>query len=390
MDIERLRASPIGQLVPISGTDGRTGAHYDSFAYLADPLPESVELASDTWTIVARAEAALARLDQAARQVPSPELLRDPAIRREAQSTSALEGTFAPFATVLESDLERRGQLSLAVLEILNYVAAAQVAFEWVGDRPLTSGLMGELQRTLVRGTAGEQTDAGGLRDRQVFIGPTEAPITDARFVPAPHGDQLKAAFEAWIAWVNREDAPLPPVVQAGLAHYQFETLHPYSDGNGRIGRLAIVLQLMRLGVLRDPILVVSPWFEARRVAYQDALLTLSITGDWNAWIAFFATGVEAAADTTHRRVDGLLAWQQDSLRRIREARASGLAERLAADLMGLPVLRAGQVADRYGVTHQAAMNALRRLENLGLLTAETAHGRVTFRADDVVRLLEQ
>ena len=99
MDLDALRASPIGQLVPIAGTDGRTGVHYDSFAY---PLPESVQLGSETWTIVARAEAALARLDQAARQVPSPELLRDPAIRREAQSTSALEGTFAPFATVLE------------------------------------------------------------------------------------------------------------------------------------------------------------------------------------------------------------------------------------------------------------------------------------------------
>ena len=339
---------------------------------------------------MARAEAALARLDQAARQVPSPELLRDPAIRREAHSTSALEGTFAPFATVLESDLEQRGQLSLAVLEILNYVAAAQLAFEWVEDRPLTGGLMGELQWTLVQGTAGEHADAGGLRDRHVFIGPTEAPITDARFVPAPHGDQLKAAFEAWIAWVNREDLTLPPVVQAGLAHYQFETLHPYSDGNGRIGRLAIVLQLMRLGVLRDPILVVSPWFEARRVAYQDALLALSMSGDWNAWIAFFATGLEAAANTTHRRVDGLLTWQEEAVRRVRQARASGLAERLAADLIGLPVLRAGRVADRYGVTHQAAMNALRRLEGLGLLTAHTARGRVTFRADDVVQLLGQ
>jgi Fic family protein len=390
MDLAALSASPIGQLVPISGIDGRTGGRYESFAYLADPLPQSVELSSETWTIVARAEAALARLDQAARQVPSPELLRDPAIRREAQSTSALEGTFAPFVTVLESDLEQRGQLSLAVLEILNYVVAAQLAFDWVEDRPLTSGLMGELQRTLVQGTAGEHTDAGGLRDRQVFIGPPEAPIKDARFVPAPHGDQLKAAFEAWITWVNRQDRSLPPVVQAGLAHYQFETLHPYSDGNGRIGRLAIVLQLMRLGVLREPILVVSPWFEARRVAYQDALLTLSKSGNWSDWIAFFAAGVEAAADTTHRRVDGLLTWQEDAVRRVRDARASGLAERLAGDLIGLPVLRAGQVADRYGVTHQAAMNALRRLEGLGLLAAQTGHGRVTFRAADVVRLLAQ
>jgi hypothetical protein len=106
IDLEALGASPIGQLLPVSGTDGRTGEHYDSFAYLADPLPESVQLSSDTWTIVARAEAALARLDQATRQVPTPELLRDPAIRREAQSPSVLEGTYAPLATVLEATLE--------------------------------------------------------------------------------------------------------------------------------------------------------------------------------------------------------------------------------------------------------------------------------------------
>ena len=390
MALKVLAASPIGQLVPIRGTDGRTGEHYESFAYLADPLPESVELSSSTWSVIARAEAALARLDQAARQVPSPELLRAPAIRREAQSTSALEGTFAPFATVLESDLEERGQLSLAVLEILNYVAAAEQAFQWIEDRALAAGLMGGLQRTLVRGTAGEQSDAGGLRDRQVFIGAEGLPIHEARFVPAPHGDQLAAAFEAWLKWVNRTDLDAPPVVLAGLAHYQFETLHPYSDGNGRIGRLAIVLQLMRLGVLRYPILVVSPWFEARRAAYQDALLHLSTTGDWNDWIAFFATGVHAAAQTTHNRVDGLLAWQDAALIRVREARASGLAERLAADLIGFPVLRAGLVADRYELTHQAAMNALRRLEALNLLTARSDRGRVTFRADEVIDLFGQ
>jgi Fic family protein len=390
MDLEALSASPIGQLVPISGTDGRTGEHYKSFAFLVDPLPESVELSSSTWAIVARAEAALARLDQAARQVPSPDLLHAPAIRREAQSTSALEGTFAPFATVLESNLEERGQLSPAVLEILNYVAAAEQAFEWIEDRPLTTGLMGDLQRTLVRGTAGEHSDAGGLRDRQVFIGAEGLPIDKARFVPAPPGDQLAAAFEAWLAWVNRTDLDIPPVVLAGLAHHQFETLHPYSDGNGRIGRLTIVLQLRRLGVLRDPILVVSPWFEARRAAYQDALLSLSTTGDWNEWIALFATGVLAAAQTTHHRVDGLLAWQDTALRRIRQARLSGLAERLAADLIGLPVLKAGQVAARYEVTHQAAMNALRRLESLGVLSAHSARRRVTFRADEVVDLLGQ
>jgi Fic family protein len=388
MDLESLSRSPIGRLVPIAGTDGRTGQRYEYFAFLADPLPDSVDLSANTWKIVAHAEAALARLDQAARQVPNPALLRDPALRREAQSTSALEGTFAPFVEVLEPDLEERSQLSLAILEILNYVVAAQHAFAWVDERPLTAGLMGELQRILVQGTSGEYSDAGGLRDRQVFIGPQDTAIENARFVPAPYGDQLRAAFEEWINWVNREDLPLSPVVQAGLAHYQFETLHPYSDGNGRIGRLAVVLQLMRLKVLKHPILVVSPWFEARRTDYQDALLRLSRTGDWNEWVAFYATGVGAAAQTTHERIDALLTWQEQALQTVRDGGASGLAERLAADLIGLPVLRAKQVAVRYGVTHQGAMNALRRLAELGLLTPQSERGRVTFRSEEVVRLL--
>ncbi len=290
VDLEALQSSPIGTLLPISGTDGRNGQPYDHFAYLAAPLPNAVELRSATWTVVARAEAELARLDQAARQIPEPALLRRPALRREAQSTSALEGTFAPLEDVLESEVEDRAQLSLEVREILNYVVAAEEAFSWIAERPVTSGLIGNLQGILVQGTPGEYSDAGGVRDRQVFIGPRDAPIPEARFVPAPFGDQLRAGFEQWVDSVNQPRDDMPPVVEAALAHYQFETLHPFSDGNGRIGRLLIVLQLMQRNVLRHPILVVSPWFEARRTEYQEALLRLSITGEWDAWVRFFGT----------------------------------------------------------------------------------------------------
>lgn len=390
MDVEALRKSPIGQLVPISGTDGRTGVPYDAFAFLADPLPADIELASATWTKVALAEAALARLDQAARQVPEPSLLSQPSLRREAQSTSALEGTFAPFEEVLESDIEERTTLSLEVREILNYVVAAEEGFAWVEERTLTGGLIASLQRTLVRGTPGEFSDAGGLRDRQVFIGPRDAAIEDARFVPAPFGDQLRAGFEAAIGWINSMPPTMSPVVQAALAHYQFETLHPFSDGNGRIGRLLIVLQLMQLKVLQHPILVVSPWFESHRSEYQSALLALSETGNWNDWVAFFATGVEAAATSTHRRIDELLGLQEEYIGRAREAGISGVAERLAGDLIGMPILRASLVATRYDVSHQAAMNALRRLAQLGILTERTRRGRVSFRADRVVELLSR
>jgi Fic family protein len=385
-----LRDSPIGALVPVSGTDGRTGDAYDYWAYLADPLPESVDLTSATWTTVTRAEAAIARLDQAARQIPEPGLVRRPALRREAQSTSALEGTFAPLEDVLESDLEERGQLSLEVHEVLNYVVAAEEAFSWIGERPLTTGLIENLQGILVQGTPGEHTDAGRVRDRQVFIGPRDAPIAEARFVPAPFGDQLRAGFEDWVRWVNRRRVDMPSVVQAALAHYQFETLHPFSDGNGRIGRLLIALQLMRLGTLSHPILVVSPWFEARRSEYQDALLDLSVTGQWDDWVRFFATGVASAAATTHERVNALLSWQEETLRRVRAASVSGVAERVAGELLGVPILRASQVAERHNVSHQGAMNALRRLAELGIVSEQTRHGRISFTATRVVALLSR
>jgi Fic family protein len=390
MDKVALRHSSLGQLVPISGTDGRTGEHYSDFAFLANPLPMDIELSSTTWTAVARAEAALARLDQAARQIPEPALLRHPALRREAQSTSALEGTFAPFEDVLESDIEDRGQLSAEIREILNYVVAAEEAFTWITERSLTTGLISNLQQTLVHGTPGEYSDAGRVRDRQVVIGPRDAPLSDARFVPAPPGDQLRAGLEDWVSWVNNPPADMPPTVQAALAHYQFETLHPFSDGNGRIGRLLIVLQLMKQQVLREPILVVSPWFEARRIDYQDGLLALSESGEWDRWVRFFVTGVGASADTTHERVDRLLSWQQETLARVRGAGISGVAERVAGELIGSPVLRASHVARQHGVTHQAAMNALRRLALEGLVEERQRNGRIVFTAGPVVALLSK
>lgn len=389
MDVKAIKNSPIGTLVPITGVDGRTNERYSHFAYLADPLPESLPLESKTWTVVASAEASLARLNEAARQVPNPSLLRRPALRREAHATSALEGTYAPFQQVLQSEPDDRGQLSLDLREIMNYVVAAEEGFSWIFERPFTVGLIENLQGILVQDTPSEYGDAGRVRDRNVFIGSPDAPIEESRFVPAPGGDQLIAGVEAWVKWVNNP-VELPPVVLAGAAHYQFETLHPFSDGNGRIGRLLIVLQLMRLGALQHPILVVSPWFEARRAEYQDKLLGLSVDGDWDSWIGFFAEGVRAAADTTHDRVVRLIEWQAETLETLRGARVTGFAERLARDLIGSPVLRASDVANKYGVTHQAAMNGLRRLTKLGILDESAFGNRVIFTVPGVVRIISE
>lgn len=367
MDVERLESSPIGRLVPIVGPDPATHETVEGRAYLPAPLPTELTLSTRTWNTVNAATAALARLDGAARLIPNPALLRRPALRREAQSTSALEGTYAPFAEVLAADRDDERHLSAEIHEILNFERMAELGFSWPETRPLSMGMLGELQKTLVRGTAGELGDAGGLRDRIVVIGAPGRSLDQARYVPPPPGDQLRSGVESLLQWIA-SPPEVPTVVQAALAHYQFESLHPYSDGNGRLGRLLIVVQLLRGAVIREPLLVVSPWFERRREQYQDALLELSFNGDWDAWIAFFAEGVAASAAESQEKVERLVALQTELRETVRRAGKRGSAEQLAADLVGGPYVARNTVADRYSLSGQGAQNAINSLTALGIL----------------------
>lgn len=318
------------------------------------------------------AAAALAKLDQAGRQVPNPDLFRRPTLRREAQSTSALEGTYAAFTDLLEADLDQqRATKSAEVREVLNYVEAAEKAFEWISDRPITLSLLGELQRTLVANTPGELSDAGGIRDRQVVVGAQRRPITESRYVPPPPGDVLQSGVDAWLSWLNGP-SDIPEVVRAALAHYQFETLHPFSDGNGRLGRLIVVLQLMQYGILGYPILIVSPWFEARRREYQDELLTVSQTGNFDPWIGFFAEGLRAQAHETLKRVEALLDYQDEMRELIRNQRIRGVRAQIMEDIVGQPIIAVPWARARYNVSYQAANEAVSKLVEGGLLKETT------------------
>jgi Fic family protein len=390
MELDRLGASPVGRLVPILGPDPATHEMVEGHGFLPDPLPREITLSTTTWTSVNAATAALARLDGAARLVPSPALLRRPALRREAQSTSALEGTYVPFADVLAANEDDRANMSAELREVLNFESMAELAFSWPEDRPLTLGMLGALQRVLVRGTAGDLSDAGGLRDRLVVIGPPGRGFDDARFVPPPPGDQLRAGLEDLLSWIERPPT-VPTVVQGAMAHYQFETLHPYSDGNGRLGRLLVIVQLLRGALIREPLLVVSPWFEQRRDAYQDALLAVSVSGEWDSWIAFFAEGVAASAAESQRKVERLVALQSELRSTVQGAGKRGTAERLAADLVGLPYFTRSDVAKRYSLSGQGAFNAIATLLELGIVevsSRKTRHGAQVYVAPEVVQVV--
>ncbi|MGQ4599210.1 Fic/DOC family N-terminal domain-containing protein [Nocardia sp. R6R-6] len=383
--------SPTGALVPISGTDPRWG-EWSHVAFVPDPLPEvTPELSVRTFNAVAKARAALAALDASARHLPNPALLRQPALRQEAQSTSALEGTFAPLEDVLGVDTDEQ-PADAAMREVFNYVIAADQAFNWVTDgRPLTVGMLESLQGILVGGTAADTGQAGRIRTSQVVIGSHRgARVHDARFIPSPPGIGLEGRVRDCIEWVMRSNDAIDPLVMAGMAHYQFETLHPFNDGNGRIGRLLIVLQLHRSGVLSEPTLTVSPWFEARRAEYYDRLLAVSATGDWDGWIRFFAEGVAASANATATQLTDLIRVQNDLKARVRAAglRAEN-AMRLIDYALAQPIFTVRNVERHLGVTYTRANALVGQLVDAGTLRqhGDSSYGR-RFTAPEVLAIL--
>lgn len=365
----------MGELVDISGTDPRTGVPWEHQAFIPRPLPStSPTLLPATYRAVAKARAALAALDATARQLPNPQLLRGLSLRREAQSTSALEGTYAPLDEVLTADEEatQTGELT----EVLNYVTMADAGFTWIQEgRPLTLDLLQSLQGILMRGTPLEP-ESGRLRTTQVVIGrrdvpaPVSAPIHAARFVPSPPGDQLVGGVSGLVHWLGTDhDAEIDPVVQSAMAHYQFETLHPFRDGNGRLGRFLIVITLLTTGVLTEPTLTVSPWFEARRTEYDDALLAVSTQGDWDGFIGFFAGSLQGAADSTRDQMLALVAVQEELKDLVR---SSPLRADSAISLVDLavanPSFTVRQVSRELGLSYGRSNKLVAQLVELGVL----------------------
>ncbi|MCF8525953.1 MAG: Fic family protein [Candidatus Nanopelagicales bacterium] len=347
----------------------------------------------ETHLQVANARAALASLDSTARQLPNAQLFRYPTLRYEAQSTSALEGTYAPLSEVLlaDEDDEPTGDMR----EILNYVAAAEQSFAWQHDgRPVTPAMLSELQRSLVNRTRSDSDEAGHIRDQQVVIGRGSGPhpVESARFVPHPGGDELRRRVQELTDWMSQDHARrIDPVVKAGMVHYQFETLHPFNDGNGRIGRLLIVLELLSLGVLSEPTLSVSPWFEQRRTEYYDRLLGVSTHSSWDAWLGFFANGLEQSARATRTQMLDLVAVQSELHDAVRASTLRADSAHAVVDYaLARPTFTVRALERDLNLSYGRANKLVLQLTEIGVL--ELAPGRNAyrrrFRAPAVMRVL--
>lgn len=374
VDLQMFNNTAMGELVEITGSDPFRGA-WTHRAFVPVPLvDDEPELSGATYRVIAAAGRELAALDATASQLPNPYLLRNPALRREAQSTSALEGTYAPLDEVLTASEDAPSNEQMR--EVLNYVDMANTGFEWITQRrPVTLGLLEDLQGRLMRGTPLEG-ESGRLRDGQVIVGrrdvqePGRPMIEASRFVPCPPGDILRSGVESLLAWIRADRAGrMDPVVEAGMAHYQFETLHPFRDGNGRLGRYLIVLTLLKSGILSEPTLTVSPWFEARRTEYYDALLRVSTDGDWNGYLSFFAQGLEASAVATRAQMLALVNVQAELKEMVRASKLRSAQALVLVDLaVANPAFTVDRVTEETGLSYARANGLVKQLEDLGVL----------------------
>ncbi|HXF51579.1 MAG TPA: Fic family protein [Dehalococcoidia bacterium] len=356
----RLAKSPIGHLVTLP--DGHQ-------AYVPAPLPRALSLDTPLVYLLDRASRAVATLAGVGETLPNPHLLIRPFVHREAVLSSRIEGTQASISDVFmfEATGEPRTRFGDA-REVVNYVRALEHGLHRLRELPLSVRLVNELHAILLHDVRGRDRTPGQLRTRQVWIGSEGTSIGEARFIPPPPG-LVRDLLDDWERFVN-EDLELPPLVQCALMHYQFEAIHPYLDGNGRIGRLLITLFLCAKDVLRTPLLYLSAYFERRRDAYYDHLLALSETGDWAAWLRFFLEGVVEQAEDALERCRRLRALQ-DEFRELTQARRlSANAVRLTERLFANPYVTAPMAAAALGVTYPGARLILERLEHVGVLTS--------------------
>ena len=389
---ENFTQNMTGSLQNLSGEySSRYGLiHYETCAFIPNPLSDDYpNLSQKAFGAITRASMALARLSELGDSIPNPDLLRQPTMRREAQSTSALEGTFERLETVLAQDYEpgdTKTGWSESLVEVFNYIDAANHGIKSVKEgRPIGVSLVRELQHMLVSNTKSDNPQSGKIRNSQVFIGSPTRRIEDARFVPMPPGQELEIAVRSLMDWWGSRNEPGLSVLDMAMFHYQFETLHPFTDGNGRIGRLLILLQMMSRGLLSQPLLSVSPWFEQRRGDYQDRMFEVSTRGNWEDWVLFFCRGIEESCEDALLRVKRLNHIRDRYRELLDEHHYSGATKEIAMLMIGQPYVTVAQLKRRFNKSDSAIRNALTKLELLGIVSVRKVGNTAEYIADDVL-----
>jgi Fic family protein len=313
-----------------------------------------------------------------------------PFIRREAVLSSRIEGTRASLVDLYHYESAQLSFIEDAsdVREVHNYVSALDYGLERLETLPVSLRLIREMHGILMEGVRREHLTPGEFRRSQNWIGPLGSTIESATIVPPPV-DEMSRALDALEKFVHTP-SDIPQLARAGLIHYQFEAIHPFLDGNGRVGRLLVILLLIEWGLISRPLLYLSAFFEAHRLDYYDRLLAVSQRGDWKNWLLFFLKGISSQSLDAITRIEHLGRLRAAYRERLRAERA---AERLLQTLDVLferPILNIRQLEAALDVSYRTAQRYVERLEEHGILREVTGQARNRlYRADEILRNLE-
>ena len=358
-------------------------------AFIPRPLPRSLSLAEETINSLSEADRALGTLNGMGETLPNPHLLIVPFTRREAVLSSKIEGTQASLSELFQFEAGKETAGSPDVREVSNYVRAMEYGLQRLKELPLSTRLVRELHEQLLRGLRGEHYTPGEFRISQNWIGAPGCSLNEATFVPPPPSEMLPLLSD-WEQFLNARSR-FPPLVECALMHYQFEVIHPFLDGNGRVGRLLVTLYLVARRHLCQPLLYLSAFFESHRNEYYEGLLTVSQRGDWGEWLRFFLGGVAEQSWDAVRRSRGILGLQVEYRRKLYDARASRSTIRLVDILFQSPVLTVPMAMSALEITYPSAAKALVNLAEAGIVEEISAgkRGRM-FCARELVRKIEE
>jgi Fic family protein len=345
-------------------------------AFFPNSLPPVITYDAKLVSLLDQASRLLGELSGTGRLLPNPHLLISPYIRREAVSSSRIEGTQASLSDLFFFEAAESEEPEVPdVREVRNYVRAMEHGIRLQDKLPVSIRMVREIHKILMEGVRGEHATPGELHRSQNWIGPKGCSLDEATYVPPPV-PEMKQALQEWETYYH-SDPTEPPLIQCALMHYQFEAIHPFLDGNGRIGRLLITFLLCEKQCLSQPLLYLSAFFERNREEYYETLLRVSQKGEWRRWIEFFLRGVQVQARdalTDATQILKLHAQYNDELRKTKHIPQT--APRLVDEVFSQPVISIPKISREWRVPFRAVQRGVDRLLQIGILREATDRKR--------------
>ncbi len=354
--------------------------HQKYRAYIPNPLPPDPKIKYDDelHELLSKADRSIGRLDGSILTLPDPDLFVFMYIRKEAVLSSQIEGTQSSLNDLLEVEAKvYRPNRPSDVNEVINYVAAMRYGLRRLDDLPLSVRLIREIHKLLLKDTRGQENNPGELRTRQNWIGTDGGPVQDAIFVPPPH-NEVTDALSALERFLNDTRDRIPALIKIGLIHAQFETIHPFLDGNGRMGRLLITFFLCQREILSKPVLYLSYYLRRNREKYYEHLQKVRDESDWESWIKFFLEAVVAVADEAAKTARGIVELREKHRGLIEsqcgQAAGNGLA--LLQSLYSKPYVSVNEVVDIVEISYQSANQLVAKFVDNDILIEITGNDR--------------